>query len=53
MAVGGALERLEGRHAELRATALASPTCRPQPMFGKLGRVIPQAARALLSACSH
>jgi len=36
-----------------RASPLASPTRRRQPMFNKLGRAIPRAAGALLLACSH
>jgi len=42
LAEGGALERQEGWRAVAR-----------RPAFDKLGRAIPRAAGALLSACSH
>jgi len=36
-----------------RTSSLASPTCRQQPMFDKLGWAIPRAIEELFSACSH
>jgi len=53
LAVGGALERQEGWHAVARRSAPPLPRFAHSQCYDKLGRAIPRAAGALLSARSY